>query len=78
MFTSAISGIIVSVTSCGKQGNMSRRTLSDRIEIEAGIFTPQNAMHIYILPQCSMAAARVLNLARNTQFNDMTGRKAAE
>ena len=55
---------------------MSRRTLSDRIEIEAGIFIPQNAMHIYILPQCSMAAARVLNLARNTQFNDMTGRKA--
>lgn len=33
-------------------------------------------MHIYILPRCSMAAARVLNLARNTQFNDMTGRKA--
>ena len=45
-FTSAISGIIVSVTSCGEQGNMSRMTLSDRIEIEAGI-----SFHYFLLLQ---------------------------
>ena len=45
-FTSAISGIIVSVTSCGKQGNMSRMTLSDRIEIEAGIYARKSLSEI--------------------------------
>lgn len=45
-FTSAISGIIVSVTSCGKQGNMSRMTLSDRIEIEAGIYARRSLSEI--------------------------------
>ena len=45
-FTSAISGIIVSVTSCGRQGNMSRMTLSDRIEIEAGIYARKSLSEI--------------------------------
>ena len=45
-FTPAISGIIVSVTSCRKQGNMSRMTLSDRIEIEAGIYARKSLSEI--------------------------------
>ena len=38
MFTSAIRYIIVSVTTCGKRGNMSRMTLTERVRIEAGIY----------------------------------------
>lgn len=38
MFTSAIRCILSMVTSCGKQGKMSRITLSDRAAIEAGIY----------------------------------------
>lgn len=46
MFTSAIEYIIVLVTTCGKQENMSRLTLSERIEIEAGIYARKSFKEI--------------------------------
>ena len=46
MFTSAKRDIIVSVTTCGKRGNMSRMTLSDRVMIEAGIYAHKTLSEI--------------------------------
>ena len=45
-FTSAISGIINSVTTCGKQESMSRITLSDRVAIEAGLYARKSMSEI--------------------------------
>lgn len=65
MFTSAISGIIVSVTSCGKQGNMSRMTLSDRIEIEAGIYARKSLNEIAEQGACVIVGQTANFILRN-------------